>query len=88
MLVRDREIDAAAAHAWGIVTEIVEGDVRGHAREVAESIAGMRPGAVARTRALLDLEGLAAALEEERRAFVEHIVTPEAREGMRWFLGR
>jgi 2-(1,2-epoxy-1,2-dihydrophenyl)acetyl-CoA isomerase len=89
VLLRDREIDAETAVAWGMASELVEGDVRAAARAVAARIAAAKRGAVGHVLGRLrgDVGSIAVGLEDERRRFVEQVVTAEAREGMAAFLG-
>ena len=88
-LLLDRSITAQEAIEWGLANRIVPVDrIRDEARAVAEKIAKQKPGSVLRAKRLLwrDTETVARKLEEERRQFVEQIVTTEAQEGMAAFL--
>lgn len=84
----NRTVDVESAVASGLV-DAVDEDPRGRARELARELAGMQPGAVARTKGLLrpDLEEVRVGLDSELASFVEQIQTPEARAGMAAFLG-
>jgi 2-(1,2-epoxy-1,2-dihydrophenyl)acetyl-CoA isomerase len=91
VLFRNESIDAAAALAWGLATEIVPSDqIEERAVTVALEIAALKPGSTASSKRLLhhDLDDVAARLEAERAAFVQQILTPEAQKGMAAFLGR
>lgn len=87
--VTNRTVDAATAAQWGLVDEVHD-DPRARALELARRLAGMRPGAVARTKRLLrgDLAAVRAGLDAELESFVEQIRTDEARAGMAAFLER
>jgi 2-(1,2-epoxy-1,2-dihydrophenyl)acetyl-CoA isomerase len=88
VLLADEEIDAAAAHSWGLVHRVVPGgEALPSALALAGRMVGMRPGAVAAAKRLLGRRDvIAIALEAERRAFVAQVVTDEASEGMDRFL--
>ena len=89
-LLTNATITAEQAVAWGMASELVPiGDVAARAAEIAGVIAGMQPGSVRHTKVRLnsDLAEIAAGLEDERRHFVDQIVTAEARQGMARFLG-
>ncbi len=60
------------------------------ARTTAAVIAKRVPGSVRRSKILLwgNPDALAARLEEERRNFIQQILTPEALEGMAAFLAK
>ena len=88
-LLTNATITAEQAVAWGMASELVPiGDVAARAAEIAGVIAGMQPGSVrhAKVRLNSDLAEIAAGLEDERRHFVDQIVTAEARQGMARFL--
>ena len=90
LLLTNGTITAEEAVAWGMASELVAvDDIEARSAELAGLIAGMQPGAVRHSKVLLrsDIAEIAACLEEERRHFVEQIVTAEAREGMARFLG-
>ncbi len=89
ILMLNQSITAREAVAWGIASRIVPGDkIRSEAIAAAQTISGMRPGAISRTKKLLipGREKLAERLESERRFFVEQIATEEAQEGLSFFL--
>ena len=89
VILRDREIPATQALSWGIVSEIVEGDVRAVSRVVAHDLAG-RPRSAMHHAVLAsrpDREAVEAGLEDERRRFVSQITSAEALEGIRCFVG-
>lgn len=83
-------IDADTALSWGLVSEVVSGDVRAAAMARARVFAAKKPASVHRTKRLLwgDLAGIADRLDAELENFVEEIVTDEATAGMAAFLGR
>jgi enoyl-CoA hydratase/carnithine racemase len=89
VLLTNDTITAEQAVTWGMASELVPVDEIGiRAAEIAGTIAGMQPGSVRHTKARLrgDLAAIAAELEDERRHFVEQIVTVEGAEGMARFL--
>ncbi|MDX2343055.1 MAG: enoyl-CoA hydratase/isomerase family protein [Acidimicrobiia bacterium] len=89
-LLRNETITADDAVAWGIAADVVPAaGIRVRAEALAQEIAEMQPGSIVATKRLLntDTSLVAAALEQERTAFVKQIVTPEARKGMAAFLG-
>lgn len=91
VLLRNRTITADEAVAAGMATALVPAAaLRGEALDVAVTIAGMAPGSIQATKALLQVDVLAtaAALEEERRRFVAQVASPEARRGIERFLSR
>jgi 2-(1,2-epoxy-1,2-dihydrophenyl)acetyl-CoA isomerase len=89
VLMRNLEISAEQAVAWGLASRVVPERIREEAVQVAAEIAAMRPGSIRRTRQLLRaaLPDIAARLEAERREFCAQVVTEEALEGMAAFLG-
>jgi 2-(1,2-epoxy-1,2-dihydrophenyl)acetyl-CoA isomerase len=90
VLLTNATITAEQAVAWGMASDIVPAEnIAARAAEIADVIAGMQPGSVRHTKVRLsgDLAAIAAGLEDERRHFVDQIVTAEAREGMARFLG-
>ncbi len=57
-LATGRKLTAAEAHAWGLVSEVVEADaLAGRAAEVAAELAALPPLAVGMTKRLLDRAG-------------------------------
>ncbi len=88
VLSTNASITPEQAVRWGIASELVEtGAVQEHAQTVAGQLTAMKTGSIAKTKQLVwDVDDVAAALEAERRAFVEQIQTEEALEGMRAFL--
>jgi enoyl-CoA hydratase/carnithine racemase len=91
VLMRNHSITAQEAQAWGLASQIVADDqIRLEALTVAQSIAVQKPGSVDHIKRLLrgDTVDVARRLEEERRRFVQQIVTPEARQGITAFLER
>jgi len=90
VLLRNLTITAQQAVEWGLASRMVPASaVRAEAWRVAAEIAALWPGSVRRTRRLLrgTLGDVAARLEAERREFCAQVVTAEAREGMRRYLG-
>jgi len=78
----DREIDAAEAFDWGIVTTLVEpGTALAEADALARRIAAAPVATMRAGKRLLhgDLADVEAALEAERVAFVAEVGGPEAR---------
>ncbi|MET0521339.1 MAG: enoyl-CoA hydratase/isomerase family protein [Jiangellaceae bacterium] len=53
MLLAARRVDAPTALEWGLVSEVVDGDVVARAEEIAEQIADLPRVALARTKASL-----------------------------------
>ncbi len=91
VLLTNGTITAEQAVAWGIAVELVPArEIEARAGQIAAIIAVMQPGSVRHTKLRLhdDIAAIAAGLEDERRHFVEQIVTAEAREGMARFLGQ
>lgn len=90
VLLRNLTISAREAVEWGLASRVVPAEeVRAEAWRVAAEIARLQPGSVRRTRRLLRAAwgDVAARLETEHGEFCAQIVTDEAREGMRRFLG-
>lgn len=91
ILLRNRTIHSDQAAHWGIAAEVVdEGSTAVGAIAAANEIATKVPGSITAAKRLLwaDVDTVATRLEAERQAFVEQVVTPEARKGMATFLGR
>ena len=89
-LASGRKLTAAEAHAWGLVSEVVEADgLAARAAEVAAELAALPPVAVGMTKRLLDAAG-SATLEEqlEREAQLQTAATQteDFREGVAAFL--
>ena len=89
-LASGRKLTAAEAHAWGLVSEVVEQDaLSAHAAEVAARFAAMPTRGVGMTKRLLD-HALNATLDEqlEREAQLQTAATQTAdfREGVAAFL--
>lgn len=89
-LASGRRLTAAEAHAWGLVSEVVEGDgLAGRAAEVAARFAALPTRGVGMTKRLID-RALDATLEEqlEREAQLQTAATQTAdfREGVAAFL--
>ena len=83
-------LTAAEAHAWGLVSEVVEADaLASRAAELAAELAALPPLAVGMTKRLLDRAG-GATLEEqlEREAQLQTAATQteDFREGVAAFL--
>ncbi len=91
ILLRNQTISAEQAVIWGLATELVPTeDIQAKARSVATDIAGMKPGSNLHIKQLTRqrLGDISIHLESEREHFVQQITTPEARQGIRAFLGR
>jgi 2-(1,2-epoxy-1,2-dihydrophenyl)acetyl-CoA isomerase len=89
MLFTNRTLTAGEAQSWGLASRVVPLDALAEVgRVTAERIARLRPGALHAARRLLndDEAVLASRLAAERDAFVERIVTDEARAGMEAYL--
>ena len=89
-ILRNRTITASQAVEWGLASAVGPGiDIGQEAIAVATEIAEKVPGSIRSAKARLwsGRDRFAAALEDERRRFVEQIATVEAREGMIRFLG-
>jgi 2-(1,2-epoxy-1,2-dihydrophenyl)acetyl-CoA isomerase len=89
-LASGRKLTAAEAHAWGLVSEVIEADgLLDRAGEVAAELAALPPIAVGMTKRLLDRAG-SATLEEqlEREAQLQTAATQteDFREGVAAFL--
>ena len=89
-LASGRKLTAAEAHAWGLVSEVVEADaLASRAAELAAEFAALPPLAVGMTKRLLDGAG-GATLEEqlEREAQLQTAATQteDFREGVAAFL--
>jgi 2-(1,2-epoxy-1,2-dihydrophenyl)acetyl-CoA isomerase len=84
----DDRVDADTALAWGLLTHL-DDDPRRRARELATRMAGLRPGALARTKRLVggDLSSVQERLDRELESFLDQVTTEEAARGMRDFLG-
>jgi enoyl-CoA hydratase/carnithine racemase len=91
VLILDRPITASDAVKWGIANRVVSADtIRDQAQATAAAIVRHVPGSIRRSKALLwgSPDALSARLEEERRQFIQQIMTAEAQEGMAAFLKR
>ena len=89
-LASGRKLTAAEAHAWGLVSEVVEADaLAGRAAEVAAEFAALPPLAVGMTKRLLDRAGdatLEEQLEREAQLQTAATQTEDFREGVAAFL--
>lgn len=88
VLAANRPVSSEEAVEWGLASAVTA-DVEDRARTAAETVADHPPGAVRHAMELLgpDPDSVAAALERERRRFVEQVQSDEAVAGMRTFLG-
>ena len=89
--LRNARLDAGEAHAHGLVQHLAdEGQTRSRALVLAAELQTRWAGSVRGTLALTrpDPGCVAAALEAEKKAFVEQIVSDEAEAGMAAFLSR
>jgi 2-(1,2-epoxy-1,2-dihydrophenyl)acetyl-CoA isomerase len=89
-LASGRKLTAAEAHAWGLVSEVVEGDgLPGRAAEVAGKLAALPTRGIGMTKRLID-HALDATLEQqlEREAQLQAAATQtdDFREGVDAFL--
>jgi len=89
-LTSGRRLSAAEAHAWGLVSEVVEPDrLAERAREVAASLASMPTRGIGMTKRLLDRAATAALeeqLEWEAELQAAATTTDDFREGVAAFL--
>ncbi|HVW41808.1 MAG TPA: enoyl-CoA hydratase/isomerase family protein [Amycolatopsis sp.] len=53
LLLTGKRLDATTAADWGLVSEVVDGDLMARAAEIADGIAALPPLALARTKAAL-----------------------------------
>jgi 2-(1,2-epoxy-1,2-dihydrophenyl)acetyl-CoA isomerase len=89
-LASGRKLSAAEAHAWGLVSEVVEGDgLAARAGELAAQLAAMPTRGIGMTKRLLD-QAIGSTLEEqlEREAQLQAAATQteDFREGVAAFL--
>jgi enoyl-CoA hydratase/carnithine racemase len=90
MVYLGREVDAATAAAWGLITEVVA-DPLARAAEVAAALAAKPPNALRRSKALLGRASravVADAMRAEIDAFVTQLRSDEAREAVMAMLAR
>jgi 2-(1,2-epoxy-1,2-dihydrophenyl)acetyl-CoA isomerase len=89
-LCSGRRLSAAEAHAWGVVSEVVEADrLAGRAAELARAFAELPTGAIGMTKRLLDRAAAAALddqLEWEAALQTAATRTDDFREGVTAFL--
>lgn len=87
-LLNNTTISAEQALNWGLVGELVKGDVVAAAEYRITQISSMLPGAVLASRGLLNagIADMRKRLDSERKNFVEQVQTVEARTGMKRFL--
>lgn len=91
VLMTNQSISAEQALAWGIAAKMVSADeIRAEAQRTARHIASGVGGSIAQTKARLwsDVDAIAAGLDDERRRFVEQVVSPEVEAGMEALLER
>jgi 2-(1,2-epoxy-1,2-dihydrophenyl)acetyl-CoA isomerase len=85
-----RKLTAAEAHAWGLVSEVVEADaLAGRAAELAASLAAMPTRGIGMTKRLFDralTSGLEEQLEWEAQLQAAATETDDFREGVAAFL--
>jgi enoyl-CoA hydratase/carnithine racemase len=83
-------IDAATAHAWGLVNRVVdEGQLEEEARALARKVAHLPAGALRATKQLLKSEsGVSARIEEELRSFQERLTSAEFKSAAQAFLAK
>jgi enoyl-CoA hydratase/carnithine racemase len=90
IIMLNRSISAEQSVAWGITNRIVPTEeVHQEALRIAQEISAKKPGSVTITKRLLQIgrARLAEGLKAEHDRFVRQIVTDEARQGIREFLG-
>src|SRR5688572_3826882 len=89
LLLLGQPFTAEKAYAAGFVTEIVpEGELLERARAAALAVAALPPAAVRATKALMRSRvsaQVAAAMEDEGKAFRDRLRSPEAKEAMTAF---
>jgi 2-(1,2-epoxy-1,2-dihydrophenyl)acetyl-CoA isomerase len=89
-LASGRKLTAAEAHAWGLVSEVVEAErLAARAAEVAAELAALPPLGVGMTKRLLDRAGsstLEEQLEREAQLQTAATQTEDFREGVAAFL--
>ncbi len=89
-LTSGRRLSAAEAHAWGLVSEVVEADaLAGRAAALAEELAAMPTRAIGMTKRLLDhaeTATLDAQLEREAQLQAAATQSEDFREGVAAFL--
>lgn len=91
LMLTTRELDAATAHEWGLVAEVVPADdLLARAQAMGEALASASPVAIGLTKVGLDQAGgsLAAALEFEAAAQGIAFTSTHHREATRRFLAR
>ncbi len=91
LLVMGRSLDAAAAHACGLVNTIVApGDVDAEAMKAAREIAALPVEAMTAARRLMrgPPDEIVARIDEEVRLFKDRLQSAEARAAFAAFLAR
>jgi enoyl-CoA hydratase/carnithine racemase len=91
LLLLGQPLDAAGAHGFGLVNQVVEeGALLGEARRLARALAQQPAAALVATRRLLrgDPAEILARIEEEARLFGAQLQSEEFRARVRAFLGR
>ena len=91
LLAMGRPLDAAAAHAAGIVNTVVApGEVDAEAMKAAREIAALPAGALAATRALLrgTPDEIIERIDAEATEFKRRLASPEARAAFEAFFAR
>ena len=91
LLVMGRPLDAAAAHACGLVNTVVApGDVDAEAMKAAREIAALPAEAMTAARRLMrgSPDEVVARIDEEARVFKERLQSAEARAAFAAFLAR
>ncbi|HXT78112.1 MAG TPA: enoyl-CoA hydratase [Acetobacteraceae bacterium] len=89
LLLLGEPMDAATAHAWGFVNQVVpDADLLATARDIARRLAALPPQAVQQTRDLIkfgnaDLPGR---IEQELALFRDRLRSPEAAEAFAAFM--
>ena len=89
MLLLGEAVDARAAHAMGLVNQVVaKGECVARARQVARALAAKPPTALRDTKALMraDHEPVPARIARENAVFADHLASPELAEAVAAFL--
>lgn len=90
IIMLNQTISAKNAVDWGLANRIAARDEIGNeAMQSSQALSGMCSQSISRTKRLLRpaYGDIAARLEAERHQFVQQVVTEEAQQGMRRFLG-
>jgi len=84
----NQSVSADQALDWGLATAYADSqELEAALAELCDGLKSKKAGSVHNTRRLMRPAKLESRLDEEKRRFVKQIVTDEALEGMRHFLG-